>query len=148
MASFRDPNTLGRLIAVCRDAESLYGYAADRVDGLQLQPLLNAAAGLHRETGEALQPHLASAGAATLASGTLTGKFRQLRGGLRATFAADGGAALLAELEDAEAAVVRACEGALAGPIAPAARTVLARRLRIFRATRERIAEIAERAAA
>jgi uncharacterized protein (TIGR02284 family) len=147
MASYQDPDTLDRLIAVCRDAESFYGYAADQVAGSQLHPLLSAAAGLHRETGEALQPHRDSSGERPVA-GTFAGRLRHLRGGLKVRLAKDPETALLPELQDAEAAVVRACERALGGAIDPAARTVVARRCSIFRATQDRIAAIAERAAA
>ena len=130
MASSKAPDRLNQLRAVCHDAEELYGYAADRVDGSDLRPLLRAAAGLHREIGDALQPYVSGAGGSFTAAGTLTGKLRQLRGGLRATFAADAEAALLPELQDAEEAVVQAFEGALAGPIDPAARMLVTRQPR------------------
>ena len=39
--------TLNQLIAVCRDAEEFYGYAAEKVSGSQLQPLLRDAAEDH-----------------------------------------------------------------------------------------------------
>jgi uncharacterized protein (TIGR02284 family) len=145
MASYKAPDTLNQLMAVCHDAEELYGYAADRVDGSDLRPLLYAAAGLHREIGDALQPYVNGAGGSFTAAGTLARKFRRLRGGLRATFAADPEAALLPELQDAEEAVLQACEGALAAPIDPAARALVTRRLELLKATQDRITEIAQR---
>ncbi len=148
MAADRIPGMLNQLIAVCRDAEELYGYAARKADGSQLQPLLHAAAGLHREIGDALRPHVSGAGVPPAEGGTLAGKLRQFKGGLKATFAADPEVALLPELQDTEEAVVQAFEGALAEPLDPAAKTVVARRLGVLRATQDRIADLAERAAA
>ena len=148
MAADVTPGTLNQLIAVCHDAEELYGYAARKADGSRLQPLLNAAAGLHREIGDALRPHVSDAGVSPAAGGTLAGKLRHLKGGLKATFAADPEIALLPELQDTEQAVVQAFEGALAEPIDPAARTLVAGRLEVLRATQDRIAGIAERAVA
>ncbi|MCE3248057.1 MAG: hypothetical protein K0R41_1882 [Geminicoccaceae bacterium] len=129
MAADRIPGMLNQLIAVCRDAEELYGYAARKADGSELQPLLHAAAGLHREIGDALRPHVSGAGVPPAEGGTLAGKLRQFKGGLKATFAADPEFALLPELQDTEEAVVQAFEGALAEPLDPAAKTVVARRL-------------------
>jgi uncharacterized protein (TIGR02284 family) len=143
MASYKAPDTVNQLMAVCHDAEELYGYAADRVDGSDLRPLLRAAAGLHREIGDALQPYVNGASGSFTAAGTLAGKFRQLRGRLRATFAAQPEAALLPELEDAEQAVVQAFEGALAGPIDSGARTLVTARLELLKATQDRIANVA-----
>ena len=148
MAADRIPGMLNQLIAVCRDAEELYGYAARKADGSELQPLLHAAAGLHREIGDALRPHVSGAGVPPAEGGTLAGKLRQFKGGLKATFAADPEFALLPELQDTEEAVVQAFEGALAEPLDPAAKTVVARRLGVLRATQDRIADLAERAAA
>jgi uncharacterized protein (TIGR02284 family) len=53
--------TLNHLIAICRDAEEFYGYAADKVSGAQLQPLLRETADLHRGIGDALRPHVSGA---------------------------------------------------------------------------------------
>jgi len=145
MAASKAPDTLDQLMAVCHDAEELYGYAAERVDGSDLRPLLRAAAGLHREIGDALQPYASGTGASSTTAGTLARKLRQLRGGLRATFSAEPEAVLLPELQDAEQAVVKAFEGALAGPIDPAARTLVTHRLELLKATQDRIADIAQR---
>ena len=147
MAADKTVGTLNHLIAVCRDAEEFYGYAAEKVSGSQLQPLLRDTAGLHREIGEALRPYVSSAGASPAEGGTLAGKFRQLKGGLKATFASDTEAALVPELEDTEQTVVRAFEGALAEPMDPEAKALVAGKLEVLRATHARIAEIARRAA-
>jgi hypothetical protein len=48
-------------------------------------------------------------------------------------------------LQDAEEAVLQACEGALAAPIDPAARALVTRRLELLKATQDRITEIAQR---
>ena len=147
MAADKTVGTLNHLIAVCRDAEEFYGYAAEKVSGSQLQPLLRDTAGLHREIGEALRPYVSSAGASPAEGGTLAGKFRQLKGGLKATFASDTEAALVPELEDTEQTVVQAFEGALAEPMDPAAKALVAGKLEVLKATHARIAEIARRAA-
>ena len=147
MAADKTVGTLNQLIAVCRDAEEFYGYAAEKVSGSQLQPLLRETAGLHREIGDALRPHVSGAGASPAEGGTLAGKFRQLKGGLKATFASDTEAALVPELEDTEQTVVQAFEGALAEPMDPAAKALVAGKLEVLKATHARIAEIARRAA-
>lgn len=147
MAADKTVGTLNQLIAVCRDAEEFYGYAAEKVSGAQLQPLLRETAGLHREIGDALRPHVSGAGASPAEGGTLAGKFRQLKGGLKATLASDTEAALAPELEQTEEAVVQAFESALAEPIAPAAKTLVTDKLEVLKATHARIAEIARRAA-
>ena len=147
MAADKTVGTLNQLIAVCRDAEEFYGYVAEKVSGSQLQPLLRETAGLHREIGDALRPHVSGAGASPAEGGTLAGKFRQLKGGLKATLASDTEAALAPELEQTEEAVVQAFESALAEPIAPAAKTLVTDKLEVLKATHARIAEIARRAA-
>jgi uncharacterized protein (TIGR02284 family) len=139
--------TLNQLIAVCVDAEEYCSYAANKVGGSQLHPLLRAAAGLHREVGDALRPYVSDAGVSPVDGGTLAGKLRQLKGGIRATFAADPEAALLLELQGIEQQVVKAFEGALAEPMDPSARKLVAGRLAILTATQDRIADIVERAA-
>ena len=147
MAADTTAGTLNHLIAVCRDAEALYGYAAEKVSGSQLPPLLRETAGLHREIGDALRPHVSSAGASPAEGGTLGGKFRQLKGGLKAIFAADTEAALVPELADTEQTVVRAFEGALGDPVNDAAKRVVADKLEVLKATHARIAAIARTAA-
>ena len=147
MAADKTVGTLNQLIAVCRDAEEFYGYAADKVSESQLQPLLRETAGLHREIGDALRPHVSGAGASPAEGGTFAGKFRQLKGGLKATLASDTEAALVPELEQTEQAVVQAFESALADPMAPAAKTLVTEKLEVLKATHARIAEIARRAA-
>ena len=147
MAADKTVGTLNHLIAVCRDAEEFYGYAADKVSGSQLQPLLRETAGLHREIGDALRPYVSDAGASPAEGGTLAGKFRQLKGGLKATFASDTEAALAPELEHTEQTVVQAFESALGDPVNEAAKTLIAEKLEVLRATHARIAEIARRTA-
>lgn len=142
MAADKTVGTLNQLIAVCRDAEEFYGYAADKVGESQLQPLLRETAGLHREIGDALRPHVSGAGASPAEGGTLAGKFRQIKGGLKATLASDTEAALAPELEQTEQAVVQAFESALAEPMAPAAKTLVADKLEVLKATHARIAGI------
>ena len=51
------------------------------------------------------------------------------------------------ELEEAEHAVLQAFEGALEEPIEPMARTVVAEKLEVIKATHQRIAALARRAA-
>jgi uncharacterized protein (TIGR02284 family) len=147
MAADKTVGTLNHLIAVCRDAEDFYGYAADKVHGSQLQPLLRETANLHRQIGDALRPHVSGAGASPAEGGTLAGKFRQLKGGLKATLASDTAAALVPELEGTEQTVVQAFESALDDPMNAAAKTLVADKLEVIRATHARIAEIARRAA-
>lgn len=147
MAADKTAGTLNRLIAVCRDGEELYGYAARKVSRPQLQELLRDTAGLHREIADALRPHVSGAGASPAEGGTLAGKFRQLKGGLKVTLASDAEAALVPELEEAEQTVVEAFESALADPIDAAAKTVVARRLEVLKATQARFAGIARRVA-
>ena len=139
--------TLNHLIAVCRDGEDFYGYAAEKVSGPDLQRLLHETAGLHREIGDALRPHVSGAGASPAEGGTLVGKLRQLKGGFKAILASDTEAALVPELEEAEHAVLQAFEGALEEPIEPMARTVAAEKLEVIKATHQRIAALARRAA-
>jgi uncharacterized protein (TIGR02284 family) len=139
--------TLNHLIAVCRDAEEFYGYAADKVSGAQLQPLLRQTADLHRGIGDALRPYVSGAGASPAEGGTLAGKFRQLKGGLKATLASDTEATLVSELEETEQTVVHAFERALGEPVDTAAQTLLADKLELLKATHARIAEIARRGA-
>ena len=146
MTADKTAGTLNQLIAACRDAEEFYGYAAERVSGSQLPPLLRETAGLHREIGDALRPLVRGAGASPAEGGTLAGKFRQLKGGLKATLASDAEAALAPELEQTEQSVVQAFESALAEPIDPAAKTLVADKLGILKATQARIAEITRRA--
>jgi len=146
MAADKTAGTLNRLIAVCRDGEELYGYAAEKVRRPQLQELLRETAGLHREIADALRPHVSGAGASPAEGGTLAGKLRQLKGGLKATLTSDTEAALVPELAETEQTVVQAFEGALADPMAPAARTLVADRLEVLKATQSRIAGIARRA--
>ena len=147
MAADTTAGTLNRLIAVCRDAEEFYGYAAEKVSGSQLQPLLRETAGLHREIGDALRPHVSGAGASPAEGGTLGGKLRQLKGGLKATFASDTEAALVPELEETEQTVVHAFESALGDPVNDEAKRLVADKLEVLKATRARIAEIARTAA-
>jgi uncharacterized protein (TIGR02284 family) len=147
MAADKTVGTLNRLIAACRDGEEFYWYAAERVSKPQLQELLRATAGLHREIGETLRPHVGGAGASAAAGGTLAGKFRQLKGALKATWASDTERVLVPELEQAEQAVVQAFEQALAEPMADAARSLVAGKLEILRATHARFVEVARRAA-
>jgi uncharacterized protein (TIGR02284 family) len=139
--------TLNHLIAVCRDAEEFYGYAADKVGGSQLQLLLRETAGLHREIGDALRPYVSGAGASPAEGGTLAGKLRQLRGGIKATLASDAEAALVPELEDTEQTVVQAFESALGDPVNDAAKRLITDKLALLKATHARIAEIARRTA-
>jgi uncharacterized protein (TIGR02284 family) len=145
MTADKTVGTLNHLIAVCRDGEEFYGYAAQKVTKPQLQELLRETAGLHREVGDALRPHVSDAGASPAEGGTLAGKFRQLKGGLKATFSSDTDAALVSELEQAEQAVVQALEGALSEPIAGAAKTLVAEKLEVVKATHARFAEVARR---
>jgi uncharacterized protein (TIGR02284 family) len=147
MAADKTAGTLNQLIAVCRDAEEFYTYAADKVGSSQLQPLLRETAGLHREIGDALRPHVSGAGASPAEGGTFAGKLRQMKGGLKATFASDTEAALVPELEQTEQSVVQAFEGALAEPVDPAAKTLVAGKLEVLKATHARIAEIARQSA-
>jgi uncharacterized protein (TIGR02284 family) len=147
MAADKTVGTLNHLIAVCRDAEDFYGYAADKVRGSQLQPLLRETADLHRQIGDALRPHASGAGASPAEGGTLVGKFRQLKGGLKATLASDTAAALVPELENTEQTVVQAFESALDDPMNAAAKTLVADKLEVVRATHARIVEIARRTA-
>ena len=146
MTADKTVGTLNHLIAVCRDAEEFYGYAAEKVSGSQLQPLLRESAGLHREIGDALRPHVSGAGASPAEGGTLAGKFRQLKGGIKATLASDTEAALAPELEQTEQTVVQAFESALGDPVNEAAKRLVADKLEVLRATHARIAEIARRA--
>jgi uncharacterized protein (TIGR02284 family) len=146
MAPDTTGGTLNHLIAVCRDAEAFYGYAAEKVTGSQLQPLLRDAAALHREIRKALRPHVSGAGASPAEGGTLAGRFRQLKGGFKATLASDAEAALVPELEDVELAVVQAFEGALGDPVNDAARLLIADQLEVLKATHARIAAIARSA--
>jgi uncharacterized protein (TIGR02284 family) len=139
--------TLNHLIAVCRDGEDFYGYAAGKVSGPELQQLLQQTAGLHREIGNALRPHVSGAGASPAEGGTLVGKFRQLKGGFKAVLASDTEAALVPELEEAEHAVLQAFEGALDKPIDATAKAVVAEKLEVIKASHERIAALARRAA-
>ena len=147
MAADKTAGTLNRLIAVCRDGEEFYGYAAQKVSRPQLQELLRETAGLHREIADSLRPHVRGAGASPAEGGTLAGRFRQLKGGLKATLASDTEAALVPELEETEHTVVQAFESALADPVDPAAKTVIADQLEVLKATQARIAGIARRAA-
>jgi uncharacterized protein (TIGR02284 family) len=139
--------TLNHLIAICRDAEEFYGYAADKVSGSQLQPLLRETAGLHREIGDALRPYVSGAGASPAEGGTLAGKLRQLRGGIKATLAPDAEAALVPELEDTEQTVVQAFESALRDAVDAGAKRLVADKLEVLKATHARIADIARRTA-
>ncbi|HZA65976.1 MAG TPA: PA2169 family four-helix-bundle protein [Geminicoccaceae bacterium] len=147
MAADKTVGTLNHLIAVCRDAEEFYGYAAEKVSGSQLQPLLRDTAVLHREIGDALRPHVSSAGASPAEGGTLAGRLRQLKGGIKATLASDTDAALVPELEQTEQTVVQAFENALGDPVNDAAKALVADKLQVLRATHARIGEIARRAA-
>jgi hypothetical protein len=132
MVADRTAGTLNHLIAVCRDAEAFYGYAAGKASGWQLPSLLRATASLHREIGEALRPHVRGAGATPV------------EGGLKANTEA----ALVPALQDTGQTVVQAFESALTDPIDAAARTLLADQLEVLEATHLRIGEIARRAAA
>jgi uncharacterized protein (TIGR02284 family) len=147
MAADKTAGPLNHLIAVCRDAEQFYSYAAEKVSGSQLQPLLRQTAGLHREIGEALRPHVSGAGASPAEGGTLAGKLRQLKGGVKATLASDTEAALMPELEDTQQTVVQAFESTLGDPVDDAAKRLVAAKLEVLKATHARIAEIARRAA-
>ena len=60
--------------------------------------------------------------------------------------ASDAEAALAPELEQTEQSVVQAFESALAEPIDPAAKTLVADKLGVLKATQARIAEITRRA--
>jgi uncharacterized protein (TIGR02284 family) len=146
MAADNTAGTLSHLIAVCRDAEEFYGYAADNVSGSQLQPLLRQTAALHRELGEMLRPHVSGAGASPAEGGTIAGKLRQLRGGIKATLASHAEAALVPELEETHRTVVQAFEKALDDPVNDAAKRLVASKLEVLSATHTRIAEIARRA--
>jgi uncharacterized protein (TIGR02284 family) len=148
MVGDRTAGTLNHLIAVCRDAEVFYGYAAGKVSGWQLPPLLRATASLHREIGQGLRTQVRGAGATPAERGTLAGTLRRLKGGLKATLTADTEAVLVLALQDTEQTVVEAFESALTGPIDAAARRRLADQLKVLKATHERIGEIARRAAA
>jgi uncharacterized protein (TIGR02284 family) len=147
MSADETAGTLNRLIAVCRDAEEFYGYAAEKVRGSQLQPLLRQTAGLHREIGETLRRHVSGAGASPAEDGTITGKLRHLRGGIKATLEADAGAALVPELEETHRTVVQAFESALDDPVNDAAKRLVAAKLEVLKATHGRIADITRRAA-
>jgi uncharacterized protein (TIGR02284 family) len=147
MAADRTVGTLNHLIAVCRDGEEFYGYAAEKVSRPQLRELLRETAGLHREIGEALRAQVSGAGASPAEGGTLPGKLRQLKGGLKSILAADTERALVPELEQAERAVVQAFQEALAEPIAEPARTLIAGKLELLRATHDRFVDVARRAA-
>jgi uncharacterized protein (TIGR02284 family) len=147
MAADETAGTLNHLIAVCRDAEEFYSYAAEKVSGSQLQPLLRQTAGLHREIGEALRPHVSGAGASPAEGGTIAGKLRQLRGGIKATLASEAEAALVPELEETHRTVVQAFESALDDPVNDAAKRLVAAKLEVLKATHGRIADITRRAA-
>jgi uncharacterized protein (TIGR02284 family) len=147
MAADRTADILNHLIAVCRDGEEFYGYAAEKVSRPQLQELLRETAALHREIGEALRPQVVGAGASPAEGGTLAGRLRQLKGGLKATLGADTERALVPELEQAERAIVQAFEEALAEPMPEAARTLIGGKLELLRATHDRFVDVARRAA-
>jgi len=147
MAADKTVGTLNHLIAVCRDGEDFYGYAAEKVSAPELQQLLRETAGLHREIGDALRPHVSEAGASPAEGGTLAGKLRQLKGGFKAVLASDTEAVLVPELETAEQAVLQAFEGALAEPMDASAKAVVAEKLELVKTAHARIAEIARRAA-
>jgi uncharacterized protein (TIGR02284 family) len=147
MAADKTTATLNRLIAVCRDGEEVYGYAAEKVSRPQLEELLRATAGLHREISDALWPHVRDIGAPAAEGGTFAGQFGQLEGGLEATWASDAERALVPELEQAEQAIVQAFERALAEPMAATAKALVAGKLEILRATQARFVEVARRAA-
>ena len=147
MAADKTVGTLNHLIAVCRDGEDFYGYAAEKVSAPELQQLLRETAGLHREVGDALRPHVSEAGASPAEGGTLAGKLRQLKGGFKAVLASDTEAVLVPELETAEQAVLQAFEGALAEPMDASAKAVVAEKLELVKTAHARIAAIARRAA-
>jgi uncharacterized protein (TIGR02284 family) len=147
MAGDVTAGTLNRLIAVCRDGEEFYGYAARKVSRPQLRALLRATAGLHREIADALRHHVSGVGGSPVEGGTLAGRLRQLEGGVKATLASDAAAALVPGLEETEQVVVQAFESALADPIDGTARTVIAGKLEVLRATHARFVGIAERTA-
>lgn len=147
MAADKTVGTLNHLIAVCRDGEDFYGYAAEKVSAPELQQLLRETAGLHREIGDALRPHVSEAGASPAEGGTLAGKLRQLKGGFKAVLASDTEAVLVPELETAEQAVLQAFEGALAEPMDASAKAVVAEKLELVKTAHARIAAIARRAA-
>ena len=116
------------------------------MSGAQLQPLLRETASLHREIGDALRVHVSGAGAAPAEGGTVAGKMRQLKGGLKAALAADTEAALAPELVRTHRAAVQAFESALAEPMPPTARSLVADNLESLKATHARLADIARRA--
>jgi len=147
MAADKTVGTLNHLIAVCRDGEDFYGYAAEKVSAPELQQLLRETAGLHREIGDALRPHVSEAGASPAEGGTLAGKLRQLKGGFKAVLASDTEAVLVPELETAEQAALQAFEGALAEPMDASAKAVVAEKLELVKTAHARIAAIARRAA-
>jgi hypothetical protein len=62
MAGDITAGTLNRLIAVCRDGEEFYGYAARKVSRPQLRALLRATAGLHRRSRMPCGPMSAAPG--------------------------------------------------------------------------------------
>jgi uncharacterized protein (TIGR02284 family) len=147
MTADKTVGTLNHLIAVCRDGEEFYGYAAEKVSRPQLQELLRETAGLHREIGDALRPQVAGAGASPAERGTLAGRLRQLKGRLKATLASDTERVLMPELEQAEQAVVQAFEAALAEPLTDAAKALIAGKLEVLKATHHRFVDVARRAA-
>jgi uncharacterized protein (TIGR02284 family) len=104
------------------------------VSGSQLQPLLWDTAGLHREIGDALRPHVSGAGASPAEGGTLAGTFRLLKGGLKASLASDTEAALVPELEDTEQTVVQAFASGLGDPLDDAAKRLVAEKLELLKA--------------
>jgi uncharacterized protein (TIGR02284 family) len=140
-------DSLNHLIAVCRDGEEFYGYAAEKVSGPQLQELLRETAALHREIAEALRPQVARSGVPPAEGGTLAGRLRQLKGGLKAAVVSDTERALVPELEQAGQAIVQAFEAALAQPMGDAAKALIAAQLELLRATHDRFAAVARRAA-
>jgi uncharacterized protein (TIGR02284 family) len=147
MTADKTVGTLNHLIAVCRDGEDFYGYVAEKVGGQELRQLLHETAGLHREIGDALRPHVSEAGASPAEGGTLAGKLRQLKGGFKAVLASDAEAALVPELQEAERAVLQAFEGALAEPMDATAKAVVAEKLEVVKAVHERIGALSRRAA-
>lgn len=147
MTADKTAGTLNHLIALCRDGEEFYGYAAEKVSKPQLQELIRETAGLHRQIGDALRPHVSGAGASPAEGGTFGGRFRQIKGGLKAAWASDAEAALVPELEQTEHAVVQAFEEALAEPMDVPAKKLVAEKLEVIKATHARFAEVARRAA-
>jgi uncharacterized protein (TIGR02284 family) len=142
MAADKTAGTLNRLIAVCRDGEEFYGYAAQKVSRPQLQELLRETAGLHREIADALRPHVSGAGASPAEGGTLAGKTRQMVSSLKATFANDTEQTLASALESTEEAAVDAFEKALEEPIADQARGLVAHQLEQLRSMRDRVRQL------